>query len=252
MSEALKHLLYPLADDLLIMGHRNSEWTGLGPVLEEDIAFSSMAQDKLGHSLAFYELLHALGEPPADMIAFNRKAAQFYSCQLVEYPIGAYDFSLIRHLLFDLAYATRLEALKGSSYAPVAALAARLARETKYHTLHARTWVQQLAQGTAEGRDRLQRSLDETLPMAYSIFEVTAHTQAIADAGLQAHEDVLLDHWLQQLAAVCQQAGLVLPTVTAAAAQAHMGGRTGLHTEHLQPLLDEMTEVFRLDPEASW
>ncbi len=47
-EQALKDLLFRMADDLLILGHRNSEWTGLGPLLEEDIAFSSMAQDKIG------------------------------------------------------------------------------------------------------------------------------------------------------------------------------------------------------------
>jgi ring-1,2-phenylacetyl-CoA epoxidase subunit PaaC len=54
-TDAIKELLYKMADDLLIIGHRNSEWTGLGPILEEDISFSSMAQDKLGHSQAFVQ-----------------------------------------------------------------------------------------------------------------------------------------------------------------------------------------------------
>lgn len=250
--EALKHLLYPLADDLLILGHRNSEWTGLGPVLEEDIAFSSMAQDKIGHSLAYYELLTAVGEPAPDVMAYNRKAADFRSCHLVEYPIGEYDFSLIRHFLFDYAYAVRLEALKHSSHAPLAQIAVRLAKEQKYHTLHARTWVVQLATGSQESRARLPQALNETLPMAYGIFEVTDATADIVAQGLQIHEDELLAQWLTVVAEVLAQAGLQLPTVTREQALAHMGGRRGQHTPHLQPMLDEMTEVFRLDPEAAW
>jgi ring-1,2-phenylacetyl-CoA epoxidase subunit PaaC len=110
-EEALKDLLYKIADDQLIIGHRNSEWTGVGPLLEEDIAFSSMAQDKVGHSLAFYNLLHELGEQDPDTIAFTRNAEQFHNCQLVELPIGEYDFSLIRHFLFDHAELIRFQML---------------------------------------------------------------------------------------------------------------------------------------------
>ena len=108
-TEALKDLLYKIADDQLILGHRNSEWTGFGPMLEEDIAFSSMAQDKLGHSLAFYKILNDLGEAEPDTVAFTRNANQFHNCQLVELPIGEYDFSLIRHFLFDNAEILRFD-----------------------------------------------------------------------------------------------------------------------------------------------
>ena len=80
-EKALKELLYKIADDLLILGHRNSEWTGIGPLLEEDIAFSSMAQDKIGQSLVLFELLHGLGEADPDTVAFMRNSNQFHNCQ---------------------------------------------------------------------------------------------------------------------------------------------------------------------------
>jgi ring-1,2-phenylacetyl-CoA epoxidase subunit PaaC len=105
---ALKELLYKMADDQLILGHRNSEWTGMGPLLEEDIAFSSMAQDKVGQSLALYTVLHQLGENEPDTVAFTRNANQFHNCILVELPNQEYDFSLIRHFLFDTAEALRI------------------------------------------------------------------------------------------------------------------------------------------------
>ena len=120
---AAKELLYKMADDQLIIGHRNSEWTGLGPILEEDIAFSSMAQDKIGQSQHLYALLHELGESDPDTVAFTRNAEQFHCSQLVEYPIGEYDFSLIRHFLFDFAEAIRFEMLQNSSYEGLAKLA---------------------------------------------------------------------------------------------------------------------------------
>ncbi|HEY9487635.1 MAG TPA: Phenylacetic acid catabolic protein, partial [Chryseosolibacter sp.] len=98
--ESLKELLYKIADDQLILGHRNSEWTGMGPLLEEDIAFSSMAQDKIGQSLALYTILQGLGESPPDTTAFMRDATRFHNCIFVELPNGEYDFSLIRHFLY--------------------------------------------------------------------------------------------------------------------------------------------------------
>src|SRR5690349_20918698 len=127
MSEiALKELLYKMADDQLILGHRNSEWTGMGPLLEEDIAFSSMAQDKIGHSLALYTLLHQLGEQDPDTVAFTRNAPQFHNCVFVELPNGEYDFSLIRHFLYDTAEALRFEMLSNSSFQPVADLSKKI------------------------------------------------------------------------------------------------------------------------------
>src|SRR6186997_1365783 len=99
---AIKDLLFRMADDELLLGHRDSEWTGLGPILEEDIAFSSMAQDELGHALVWYQLLHELGEDEPNRLAFLRDAAAWRNARLVELPRGDYAFSLVRQYLFDL------------------------------------------------------------------------------------------------------------------------------------------------------
>src|SRR5688572_3320898 len=115
-SIALKELLYKIADDLLILGHRNSEWTGFGPLLEEDIAFSSMAQDKIGQSYALYQILHQLREQAPDTVAFMRHAGQFHNSIFTELPNGEYDFSLVRHFLFDTAEAIRFTMLTQSSF----------------------------------------------------------------------------------------------------------------------------------------
>src|SRR5688500_3563787 len=143
-QSALRELLYKIADDQLIIGHRNSEWTGMGPLLEEDIAFSSMAQDKIGQSLALYTMLQELGEAPPDTVAFMRKASEFRNSIFVELPNGEYDFSLIRHFLYDTALAIRFEMLTNSSYEPLAQLAVKIRGELKYHTMHANTFTRQL------------------------------------------------------------------------------------------------------------
>jgi len=243
-------LLYRLADDQLILGHRNSEWNGLGPILEEDIAFSSMAQDKLGHSLQLYSLLHALGEAEPDTVAFTRNAPQFHCCQLVELPIGGYDFSLTRHFLFDHAELLRFEALASSSYEPLAQVARKLRGELKYHALHANTWIKRLGTATDEAIGRMQNSLNFTLPYALGIFETTDAESEIIGSGLFIGEAELQARWLESIGKVLAQTALEMPDVHLLTPAS--GGRQGRHTEHLQPLLDEMAEVFRLDPTADW
>lgn len=251
MSEvALKELLYKIADDLLIIGHRNSEWTGFGPLLEEDIAFSSMAQDKVGQSQALYQMLHDLGEQVPDTVAFTRNSEQFHNCILTELPNGEYDFSLIRHFLFDISLAIRFELLMNSSFKPLAELAVKVRGELKYHTLHANTWVKKLGTATEESISRLQNSLEVALPYALGIFEPSPYEKEIIAHGFFAGEAEVFKRWKEKITEVLKSTKLQLPDLNKITPV--NGGRVGKHSEHLQPLLDEMSEVFRIDPTAEW
>lgn len=249
-TEAVKELLYKMADDQLILGHRNSEWTGFGPLLEEDIAFSSMAQDKVGHSLALYTMLQDLNEQDPDTIAFTRNANQFHNCVFVELPNGEYDFSLVRHFLFDTAEALRFEMLTTSSFEPLAQVAAKIRGELRYHTLHANTWMKQLGSATDESIGRLQKSLDYAIPFALGIFEPSPFHNELKEEGIFVGEEVLQEKWKKKVEEVLSQTSLAIPSWDKATP--HFGGRHGRHSEHLQPLLDEMSEVFRTDPTAEW
>jgi ring-1,2-phenylacetyl-CoA epoxidase subunit PaaC len=247
---ALKELLYKVADDQLILGHRNSEWTGFGPLLEEDIAFSSMAQDKVGQSQALYTILHTLGEQNPDTVAFTRNADQFHNCIFVELPNGEYDFSLIRHFLYDTALALRFEMLSKSSFRPLAELATKIKGELRYHTLHANTWIKQLGTATDESIQRLQQSLQQALPYALGIFEESPHEVQLIGDGIFEGEKILKERWVKKVEEIVAQTNLQLPDVKLIIPI--MGGRAGQHSEHLQPLLDEMSEVFKIDPAAEW
>lgn len=249
-TQALKELLYKIADDQLIIGHRNSEWTGIGPLLEEDIAFSSMAQDKLGHSLQMYTLLHELGESGPDTVAFTRNSSQFHNCQFVELPIGEYDFSLIRHFLFDYAEAIRFTMLSESSYTPLAQLSKKISGEIRYHDLHARTWITQLGSSTDEAIEKLQKSLDFAFPYALGIFEKSTFESELIAENIFKGEEELKNRWLEKISETLKKTNLILPDMKLVTPV--MGGRVGKHTEHLQPLLDEMTEVVKIDPSAEW
>lgn len=248
--EALKELLYKMADDQLVLGHRNSEWTGFGPILEEDIAFSSMAQDKIGQSWQLFKILNELGESDPDTVAFMRNAEQFHNCQFVELPNGEYDFSLIRHFLFDTAELVRFEALANSSYEPLANLAKKIKGEIKYHNMHAKIWVKQLGSATEDSIARLQSSLEIALPFALGIFEKSPFEKELTQSEIFIGEEAILSEWKSRVEEIIGQTSLVLSDWNSITPV--LGGRSGEHSKHLQPLLDEMSEVFKVDPTADW
>lgn len=249
-TEAIKELLYKMADDLLVIGHRNSEWTGLGPILEEDIAFSSMAQDKLGHSQALFQILHELGEADPDTNAFNRSADKFCNAQFVELPNGDYDFSLMRHFLYDHADQLRFDTLASSTFEPLSKVARKIKGELKYHVFHANTFIVKLGTSTEEAHARMQTALNESWNYALGLFEEGPFEQALITEEVFIGEAGLKERWLKSITPLLEKANLRIPDEKTWAPV--YGGRKGYHTEHLVQLVEEMGEVFRIDPGAEW
>lgn len=249
-KEALKELLFKMADDQLVLGHRNSEWTGLGPMLEEDIAFSSMAQDKIGHSYAMYSLLNELGERDPDTLAFLRNANNFKNSLMCELPNNEYEFSLMRHLLFDFAELIRFESLASSAYKPLQIIARKIKTELLYHTMHGKSMVKKLAGANPESKAKMQASLIYMLPFALGIFEHSPYENELIDLEIFEGEDAIKEKWFIKVNEFFNLTDLDLPDVTQL--KPEYGGRTGKHTKHLQALIDEMSEVIKLDPDAEW
>ncbi len=250
-NEAIKDLLFKMADDALIIGHRNSEWTGIGPMLEEDLAFSSMAQDKIGHAQALYKILNeVLGEAYADTLAFKREEQQFKCCQFVEQPIGEYDFSIVRQFLFDHAELIRYDMLTQSSFQPLAQLAKKVKGEIKYHVMHADTFVKQLGNGTEESKARMQSSLNYAWHLALGIFEKGEFERELIAENIFAGEDEVKKRWLEKITPIIEAANLKVPSTDES--KIVYGGRKGFHSEYLKQLLDEMSEVVRTDIDAEW
>ena len=140
--------------------------------------------------------------------------------------------------------------LTSCSYKPLAELSAKIRGELKYHTMHANTWIKQLGSATPESISRLQKSLDFALPYAMGMFEESPYEKELIEGGIFTGEKILRERWQKKVEEIIQQTHLKLPDwnhftpVT--------GGREGKHSEHLQPLLDEMSEVIRIDPTAEW
>ncbi|MEE9187065.1 MAG: 1,2-phenylacetyl-CoA epoxidase subunit PaaC [Bacteroidota bacterium] len=273
-TEALRSLVLLVADDELIIGHRDSEWTGHAPIIEEDIAFSSIAQDELGHSLAWYTIYEQLGGGTPDEVAFSRSPQSFTCCHFVEHPKGDWAYTIVRQYLYDTAEKVRLEAFQQSSSAPLRELASKILPEEHYHLLHSRSWVERLGDATPESHRRMQFALDEAFPAAVGMFESFEGEQELTANGVfPGHQD-LLGQWLDEVVPVCSRSGLKPPvrqkpdahgeasgevarrgTVKrswAADCVPEYGGRRGKHTEHLKELLDAMQMVYRLEPNARW
>jgi len=245
----LKTLIYKLADSQMIIGHRNSEWTGIAPILEEDIAFASMAQDKIGHALALYTLLHEnMGEEDPDTIAFSRKASEWKNVILAELYTKDYGFALIRHFLFDQLEAIRFESLKTSTMEPLAQLAKKFSSEIKYHTMHGDIWFKNLANGSQESKARVQTALNECFEYANGLFEKVEDEQTLINQGLYIGEEALKNQWLNKITSLVEEAGLTVASM----GDKGNGSLTGTHTEDLQPMLSEMTEVYNVEPNAQW
>jgi ring-1,2-phenylacetyl-CoA epoxidase subunit PaaC len=244
----LQEFLLTVADDQLIIGHRSSEWIGLGPILEEDISFASIAQDKVGQSRVLYQYAHNLGLPQPDDLAFLRPENQYYCSHFVQLPTQDYALALVRHFLFDEAEAIRFELLRASSNADLAAFARKFSGEIKYHTLHARSIVKKLTLAGGEASERMHAAFAAWGPYAWSVFEPSLQEEAIIADGIYGGGQLAQTRWYEHIMRFLSPLDIVMPLADSST----MGGRYGHHTPYLNPLLAEMGEVFRLDPTAQW
>src|SRR5262245_9354229 len=128
---ALFNFVLSLADDALVLGHRLSEWSGRGPMLEEDIALSNLGLDLIGQARLLYS--HAaevegegLGE---DELAYLRDEFAYANLLLVEQPNGDFAATMVRHLLYAAFMHPYLQALQKSANAPLAEIAAKAVKE---------------------------------------------------------------------------------------------------------------------------
>jgi ring-1,2-phenylacetyl-CoA epoxidase subunit PaaC len=176
MKEEVQKTLLEIADDELILGWRDSEWTGIAPLLEEDVAFSSIAQNEIGHARALYELVARERGTTADELAFDRSPDEYRCSALVERRFLEWEKTIARHYLYEEADAKRLEALKQSDDSEIAGLAAKIDREETYHRMHAQMWFDRL-----KDEPRFTKALDELRPLL--------------DTGREEHSPELAELW---------------------------------------------------------
>jgi ring-1,2-phenylacetyl-CoA epoxidase subunit PaaC len=279
VNDALVSLLTGLGDDELVLGHRHSEWTGYAPHIEEDVAFSSIAQDEIGHAAAYYSLVAEVTGGNADALALGRPADDYRHALLCERPNGDWAFTLARHWLYDHADALRLETLEESSHEGIAALARKIRREERYHLIHADTWIKRVAHGPAEGRSKLIDAMARAWPEARGLFEpFDGEEEAVYEGLLATPSAKLATRWIKHTAETLDELGL--PTeihgradesaefvasssgdliedttrgaVEETGAPDGFGGRRGRHSDDFTELWDVMTGQYRAHPGATW
>jgi ring-1,2-phenylacetyl-CoA epoxidase subunit PaaC len=251
-KKPLAELLLAIADDKLILGHRNADWTGLAPILEEDIAYSSLAQDEIAHASAFYDLAARLLNTTADRLAYGRTGTDYYCAELVEFS-DEFDWALAlaRSFYCDHFDRIRLNRLARSKYRPLAELAYRLAAEEQIHVDHVDSWIHRLGSGGTEARERMQNALNQLGGLAQTLFETNDSIRECERLGYYpGDEKSMYDTWLEGLKTVAQRAGLSVNVPVPDPNR--QGGRRGHHGTGFAALIDELTEVYRIEPEAAW
>jgi ring-1,2-phenylacetyl-CoA epoxidase subunit PaaC len=190
----VNELLLGLADDELVLGWRDSEWTGIAPVLEEDVAFSSIAQNEIGHARAVYELL----TDDADALAFDRALDEYRCAPLVELRLLDWAHTIARRWLYETADEIRIAALMEDDDVRIASLAAKINREEAYHRMHAEMWHERL-----KDEPRFVAALVDLWPYALGVLPKEQRAELAGRAGLEeveavergTHTDELAELW---------------------------------------------------------
>ncbi len=239
-----------MGDTTLILGHRVSEWCGLAPVAEEDIALANTALDLIGQATMWLALageVEGKGRT-ADDLAYLRDASGFRNLLLAERPNGDFGQTLMRQFLFDNWHMGMLTALEASAEPRVAAIAAKAVREVTYHLDRSSDLVIRLGDGTEQSRARMQHALDGLWAWAGEGFAGDEVDAELAAARLAPDPASLKPQWDARVRATLAEATLSPPD----SACVHRGGKWGRHTEHLGHLLADMQFLQRAYPGASW
>lgn len=251
MSDPLFEFLCRMGDNTLVLGHRMSEWCGVAPVLEEDIALANTALDLIGQTQLWLGLageVEGQGRD-ADRLAFHRDVWDFRNLLLVEQPNGDFGQTMMRQFLFDAWHLIYLKALQTSANDQVAAIAEKSVKEVTYHLERSTDTVIGLGDGTEESHRRMQAALNRLYPFVGEMFVADGVDAAMAAEGIAPDPTSLRAAYDTRLDAVLKEATLVKPSDEFA----HQGGKTGArHSEHLGHMLTQMQWLQRAYPDATW
>lgn len=246
-----------LADNALILGHRNSEWCGHGPVLEQDIAITNISLDLIGQARNFYQyaakLLNRSTNQPAgpateDTLAYFRDSPDFKNILLVEQPKGDWAQTILRQFFFSAFQKILFEKLKESKDEQISAIAVKALKEITYHLRWSSEWVIRLGDGTEESHARMVKAIGELWTYTSEMFLPAEYEIQLLNNGIGADVIALKEPWMQKVKEIFDEAGLAVPP----ASLVQIGGKEGKHSEYLVAILNELQSVARAYPTATW
>ena len=247
--DSLVNVLLCVADEKLFLGHRNSDWTGIAPILEADIAFSSLAQDDIAHASAFYELISTITGQDSNQIAYGRTENE-YRCADIVTKSDEFNWAsaIARQFYCNVYEYHRLQRLSNATWTPLAHLAKRICAEQAIHVDHVSTWVDHLGKGNDDSSARLQAALDAYAPYASMLFEAPEGIETLFDSGIITNDGCMFTAWKEHVDKIVHGAGLTVSVEPCSG----VGGRNGKHDADFTLSLSELTEVFATDPLAAW
>ena len=249
-----------LADNALVLGHRNSEWTGHGPILEQDIALSNIALDLIGQARYLYQYAAKLmneggsrrqdgSEVTEDVLAYLRDSWDYKNSLLVELANDDWGKTVLRQFFFSAYQYFFYGQLQRSRDTELSAIAEKSLKEVTYHLRWSSEWVIRLGDGTEESSFRMKKALGELWPYTGELFQPADYERSLVPAGIAVDLESIKPLWEQRVNEVLQTAGL---TVVAEKVWMQAGGKKGRHTEHLGYLLAEMQFLQRAYPGCEW
>jgi ring-1,2-phenylacetyl-CoA epoxidase subunit PaaC len=256
--DLLSNYIIHQADNALILGHRNSEWTGHGPILEQDIALSNIALDLIGQARNFYQLAASrINEiEPGDIIteddlAYLRDGNEFKNFILAEQPNGDWAKTILRQFYFSSFQLLLYRELLNSPYAELAAICEKSIKETRYHLKWSSEWVIRLGDGTSESHARMIHAQQDLHPCIAELFIAADFDYEAEASGTAILPEKIKDEWYQRVNKVFETA--ILPSITdEKKAMQILSGKNGVHSEHLGFLLAEMQFLQRAYPGCTW
>ena len=250
MNQSLIDYTLHLADNSLILGQRNSEWCGHGPVLEQDIAITNISLDLIGQARNFYQYAATLigNGATEDSLAYLRKENEFKNCLLVEQPIGDWAQTILRQFYFSQYQYLLFQQLQNSKNEQLAAIAEKSLKEITYHLRWSSEWVIRLGDGTGESHKRMLNAIDELWKYTGELFEAASYELQVASNGKGVDVSKLKEQWMTKVEEIFSEAALSVPEEVSMLS----GGKEGKHTEHLGFILTELQYMQRTYPGCEW
>ena len=241
-----------LADNALILGHRNSEWTGHGPILEQDIALSNISLDLIGQARNFYQYAAELRNDGSteDTLAYLRDAHEFKNCLLVEQSNGDWGKTVLRQFLFSAYQYYLYQQLQKVNDKTIASVAEKALKEVTYHLRWSSEWVVRLGDGTEESHTRMKSAMNELWKFTDELLIPAPYEIEIANHGIQLDHTSLKTNWNEKVFSVLKEATIPIPEDQIKSSDGY--GKEGYHSEHLDEILSHMQSLQRANPGCEW